>query len=396
MSRSESGSTGVREAFGPSFDPLDGRVEHLRPGAAADILVVRVQVADSESGKRQHGRLPRPRGDERDLPRPRQKPVGYLESGVALADDHDPLPVVVGRSARVDVVARRLRAGQVGPPRRGDAEGEDRGLAAVLAVGRRQDEPVSLALRLFNRTVVADCDPRPLDVRAKPRLHLLARGEVEGSVHESRHGPAVLRLVAEKRVVVVPLVLAGLTFDRRPWLGPADQALEHRKSAEHPARRVIAGEDGESRDSGPGEAVGALQTARAASDDDDVVGARRKRALYRSHRFAVRRRRASACSMRNMTWGCSSRNGSSSGPGTVRQRSRLAATTSAGGASPGNAPISPKKAPPARGAPPPPSITTRASPSTTMNRPPPLIPCRRTRCPSANISSPTVCATSSS
>jgi cyclic beta-1,2-glucan synthetase len=80
------------------------------------------------------------------------------------------------------------------------------------------------------------------------------------------------------------------------------------------------------------------------------------RFLYDRHSMAFRRRWASAWSSRYMNRGRARRNASSSGPGTTAQRSRLAAITSAVGASPVRTDVSPKKSPG-------PSVH-RASPST--------------------------------
>jgi hypothetical protein len=79
--------------------------------------------------------------------------------------------------------------------------------------------------------------------------------------------------------------------------------------------------------------------------------------------FATRRRRASPCSIRSITVGCASRNGSTSGPDSVKQRRRLVATTSAAGGWPVSTEISPKKSPLPSFASSRPSIDTLASPS---------------------------------
>ena len=100
------------------------------------------------------------------------------------------------------------------------------------------------------------------------------------------------------------------------------------------------------RDAVAGEVVGGLEPARAAADDDDVVPAGRMRTrVYLGQSSALRRRRASAWSMRYITRGRSSRNGSTSGAGTTRQRTSDAATTSAIGGEPSSTEISPKNSP---------------------------------------------------
>ena len=60
--------------------------------------------------------------------------------------------------------------------------------------------------------------------------------------------------------------------------------------------------------------------------DDDRILARRERAASAAgrqlrHRFAARSRRACAWSIRYITWGWSTRNGSTRGPARTRQRS---------------------------------------------------------------------------
>src|SRR4030095_10687380 len=148
----------------------------------------------------------------------------------------------------------------------------------------------------------------PRDERTQGRFHLLARGDVEAAIHEQGHQRAMIRLLAEQRVVVVPLVLARATLDRRLRLRPADQPLEHRKATEHPGGLVVTGENGDAADSRAREGIRHLWTARAAADHDDVTRPRWVRAVRRLHSFAERRRWASALSIRSITCGWSSRN----------------------------------------------------------------------------------------
>ncbi len=73
-------------------------------------------------------------------------------------------------------------------------------------------------------------------------------------------------------------------------------------------------------DAEPREAVARLQSARAASDDDDRVVARRE-VVYSSHSRTEASRRRMVCTIRTVTCGYASRNGSTSSRGMTRQRS---------------------------------------------------------------------------
>src|SRR5439155_7757941 len=97
---------------------------------------------------------------------------------------------------------------------------------------------------------------------------------------------------------------------------PADQPLVDGKAAKHAAWRFVSGEDGDARDPGPRERVGALEPAGPAADHDDVVVAGRERPLvYPGHTLALRSRCTSAWSIRSITLGCSRRKPLSCGPG---------------------------------------------------------------------------------
>jgi len=89
----------------------------------------------------------------------------------------------------------------------------------------------------------------------------------------------MLTLVADEAVVVVPFVLAHASLERRVRLRPADQALIDRKAPEHAARRRVARDHRAPGNSRAGEAVRGLQPAGPASDQNDVVVARRERTL---------------------------------------------------------------------------------------------------------------------
>src|SRR5262249_47245717 len=202
--------------------------------------------------------------------------------------------------------------------------------------------------------------------RDETRLHLLPRGPVATLGHVLRHLRAQLRLVGEQAVLVARLVLARPPLVRVGLVRPADQTLEEREAAEHPARRVVGGEQRVLDPEAP-QRVARLQAAGPAPDDDDVVTARWERPLFRYRQvFAPRTRRASAFSIRSMTAGCSSRNGSSMVSGTTRQRSSVSASTSALGGSPISTEISPKKSPRPRWATRTSATSTVAAPSMMM------------------------------
>ena len=89
----------------------------------------------------------------------------------------------------------------------------------------------------------------------------------------------MLTLVADEAVVVVPLVLARASLERRVRLRPADQALIDREAPEHAARRRVARDHRAPGNPCAGEAVRGLQSAGPASHHHDVVLARRERTL---------------------------------------------------------------------------------------------------------------------
>src|SRR4029078_11819759 len=88
----------------------------------------------------------RRRGED-DLLRPLEKPGRELEPGVLLADDEDAPARVRVRGTCVGVVWTILDARDLRPPRLGDADREDRDLAAIFAVARLQDPPLAVAPR---------------------------------------------------------------------------------------------------------------------------------------------------------------------------------------------------------------------------------------------------------
>ena len=256
------------------LDPLDRRVDDVRAEAAAHVLVIGLEIPDAERRQRQYSGLHRPRRDERDLPRPGEQSVRQLEARVALADDDHALAVVVGGLARVDVVTSSFGAGNRRQPGLRDAEREHGDLAPIVAFRGLEHQPVGGSAHALELAAVADAQGRSLDVSPERRLHLLAPGNVEAAVHEHRHQPAVLRLVAQQRVVVVPLVFGRLALDRRLRLRPADQPLEDWEAAEHPRGFLVARDDREPPDTRAREAVRGLEAARTAADDHDVVVAR--------------------------------------------------------------------------------------------------------------------------
>src|SRR5262245_14691381 len=122
------------------------------------------------------------------------------------------------------------------------------------------------------------------------------------------------------------------------------------------------------------EGVRDLQAARTGADDDDRIRARREgpgRLGHVAGRFAARSRRACAWSMRYITLGWLTRNGSTWDPGITRQRIWRVAMTSAIAGTPRRIATSPKKSPRWRRANSRPSARTSASPSTMTKKPEP-------------------------
>src|SRR5215207_117089 len=301
---------GPRRALGPDdvaglvpLDALDRRVDDERARPAPDVLLVRLQVADSKRRAGQHAEAHRPRRDEDDLPRPRQQAVRELETRAPLADDDQALAAVRGGLLRLDVVRRVLLARDPALPRLGDPDGEHRGRAPVLAVAGREHEAVVVSSCALPAAAVADEHAGALGEGLQPSLHLGPRGNVERAVHIAGDERAVRRVLGEQAVVIVGLVLARARLERCVRLRPTDQAVEDRKAAEHPARRVV-GRHQRVRDAVTAEVVGGLEPAGAAADDDDLVPPRWMWAAVRgaqspaARRSAAMSRRASAWKMR--------------------------------------------------------------------------------------------------
>src|SRR5262245_9290968 len=173
----------------------------------------------------------------------------------------------------------------------------------------------------------------------------MARGPAPAFRHMLGDECAQLRLVGDEAVLVACFVLARPPLVRPGFVRPADQVLEEREAAEHPAGRVVGGEQ-RMVDAEPRQRVARLQPAGPAADDDDAVLTGWEGPFFRyRHRLAPRTRRASALSIRSITGGCSSRSSSSIVSGTTRQRRSDSACTSAVGGSPSSTEISPKKSP---------------------------------------------------
>jgi hypothetical protein len=209
------------------------------------VVLEGLEVADAHGRLREHARLHGPRRAEDDLPRPGQDSVGDLERGVALPDhEHAPVAILLGPPG-VDVVRHVLDAGDGRKPGRRHAERKDRGAARVLAVRRREDEAAVVgAPRRLPGAAVAHGDGDLLGEGGDSGFHLGPGRDDERAVHEGRHERLVLWLVRDEAVVVVPLVRARPGLDRSVGLRPREEALEDRKPAEHPARRVVAGDRG--------------------------------------------------------------------------------------------------------------------------------------------------------
>ena len=149
------------------------------------------------------------RGDaEHDAARPREQALRELERGVALADDEDaPALVLLGRLRR-RVVGRGVEAGNRRGPRLRHPDREHADATAVLAVGRLEHEAGLVAPRREPLALVPNTNVSAHGELREPGLHLMAGRDVERAVHELAHERLLAGLVADKAVVVVPLVLA--------------------------------------------------------------------------------------------------------------------------------------------------------------------------------------------
>jgi hypothetical protein len=217
-----------------------------------------------------------PRRDERHATRPVEQALRDLEGRVALADHDHALVLVVARVAGLGVVGHALEAGDRRLPGRRDADREDGGAAAILAVGGGEhDAVVVLAPRRLPPAAVADLHAGALGEEREAFLHLGPGRHRPRPVHGGRHQPAQLRLVGDEAVVVIPLVLAGVPAVRRVGFRPRQQALEDRPLPEHAAGTVVGGDDG-MLDPVARQEIRRLQTAGPAADHDHVVVPRRE------------------------------------------------------------------------------------------------------------------------
>ncbi len=269
----------VTEALAGALDPFDHHVDHVCPWTPAGVLVVWVEVADPQRRQGEGVRLHRPRRAEHDAAGPGEDALHDLETRVALADDEDVAADVLLGACGVDVVRRVLEPGQGRAPRLCHSEREDDGTAAVLTVAGDEHGRLVLSPRRLPRAPVSNLELRSLGERRDPGLHLGPRRQVEGAVHQRRDERLELRLLGEQAVVVVPLVLARRPLDRRVGLCPADEALEDRKTLEHPTRPLVARQDRVPDPQAP-EAIAGLEPARTAADHDHVVFAGRVRRRY--------------------------------------------------------------------------------------------------------------------
>jgi len=116
-----------------------------------------------------------------------QKARRELEAGVLLADDeHAASGIGLGRT-RLGVVQRFVDARDLGAPRLGHADGEDRHLAAILTVARLEDPAITLATRPGPATAVAHRDARAIGEGGEVPLHFLARWVIRTAVHHRAH-----------------------------------------------------------------------------------------------------------------------------------------------------------------------------------------------------------------
>jgi hypothetical protein len=124
------------------LDPVEGGIEDRDP-AAEHVVLVRLDVPGAHPRKRAglHGQLRGRWRDEQDLARPRQQPVGQLETGVLLAEHHHATPGVRVGGAHLGVVMGELHADSGRGEGLGDADRDHKDLGPVLTVARGQDEP---------------------------------------------------------------------------------------------------------------------------------------------------------------------------------------------------------------------------------------------------------------
>ncbi len=162
----------------------------------------------------------------------------------------------------------------------------------------------------------------PLGERPERCLHLGPRREVRGAIHELGLDRPVRIFVRDQAVPVVPLVgpRAACGSGRTAWSTTAGAG---RTASGGTSRRAASSaEIDRVGHAEMAQRVRDLEAARAAADDDDRIVAGRERPVAQlRHRFAFRRRRADAWSIRYMTRGWPTRNGSTAGPARTRQRS---------------------------------------------------------------------------
>ena len=233
------------QACGTSLDALDGGVEDEDAAAEHGILPgLEVACAHPPEGVQVHRELSRPWGGQDDGACPVQQTAGKLEAGVLLADDEEALARIAGRIARVDVVGCELDAWRLGQERLGDTDREDDDAAPVRAGGGVQDVVVAIASGTLPGRLVADAQSGAHGEAGDACLHLRARRELRGAVHERRHDRAMLGFEGHQAVPVIPLV--GLRIVAQPdmRLGPRKEALEEGKVPEHAPRPRVRRDDG--------------------------------------------------------------------------------------------------------------------------------------------------------
>ena len=156
------------------------------------------------------------------------------------------------------------------------ADGENHDRRTIFAVGGAQHQVTAGVLACgLPAAAIPHANSGALGEQHKPPLHLRARWEVGRAVHDPGHDASAGLLFGEQAVPVVALVLARAAVEPRVWLGPAEHALENRPAPKHAARGVILRKHGVI-DAEPREAVGQLQTAGPAADDDEWVATWRK------------------------------------------------------------------------------------------------------------------------
>src|SRR5687767_7799199 len=156
------------------------------------------------------------RRSEDDLSRERKDAIRELKAGVSLANDEDALIAIGVERLHLGVMRHLVEPWDRRTVRLGHAGRDNEHACAVLPVRGGEDVAVAVAVaaRRLPPAAVTDNDVRPIREIDKIALHLGARREIRGTVHERGHQATVRFVLREQAVPVVALVVA-----RRPWRG---------------------------------------------------------------------------------------------------------------------------------------------------------------------------------